>query len=50
MHQYNWIEWLLDGQQATSPIAESYIRLFAYTPKNISDHDALGLILLGGEL
>lgn len=52
MHGHNYIEWLLlwpfdDVQQ---PLSEEYDRLFIDSPWYIPDHDALGIVLMGGEL
>ena len=51
MHQYNWIETMLSSDHNGQPVLiQEYIVAFINVDWCIEGHDALGLILMGGEL
>lgn len=51
MHQYNFIQWLCVGAFVDDdPLASEYDRMFIDTPGYIPHYDAMGLVLMGGEL
>ena len=50
MHGYNFIEWLLGSLCNDYPLAYEYDIMFMWVDWYIPNHDAMGIIIMGGEL
>jgi hypothetical protein len=50
MHGYDFIEWLGESPDFHAVLSEGYDDLFIDVPYCINNHDAMGLVLMGGEL
>lgn len=50
MHGYQFIYWLGESPAFYGALSEGYDDLFFRVPYYIDNHDAMGIILMGGEL
>ena len=50
MHQTNFIEWILNSRFFDDTLAPAYNTMFVNIPWEIDAFDAMGCVLMGGEL